>query len=37
MNGLDPSREPTEADEQYLNNLQNELDTFVADVKRGRA
>jgi hypothetical protein len=37
MDGLDPSRDPTEGDEAYLNALHQELLVFAIDVKEGRA
>ena len=36
MGSLDPGRDPTEADEAYMNSLQRELEAFRKDVMAGR-
>jgi hypothetical protein len=37
MSGLDPDKEPTQADQDYLAALHTELLTFARDVKEGKA
>jgi hypothetical protein len=36
MVGLDPDREPTSDDAEYMGNLQRELETFATDTEAGR-